>query len=114
THYAPALGWTPSRNISVCYNQSSSICYAANCASEYTATWKSPMPQGNVGHWSRRPSAPLYQLRTARAILLLEPFCVIGPASSVRSHHVGRRAERTTRRIEHCSSHLAWRGCLWQ
>jgi hypothetical protein len=38
---------------------------------------------------------------------------VTGSASGVRSHDVGRRAERTTRRIERRSAHTAWRGCLW-
>ena len=38
-------------------NRSRSISCAANCASGYTATWKSPMPEGNIGPWSHRPSA---------------------------------------------------------
>ena len=49
-----------------------------------------------------------------RAARPLETFRVAGFGSSVRSHDVGRRAERTTRRIERRSAHTAWRGCFWQ
>ena len=43
-----------------------------------------------------------------------EAIRVAGSASGVRSHDVGRRAERTTRRIERRSAHAAWRGRLRQ
>ena len=36
-----------------------------NCASGYTATWKSPMPQGSIGPSSLRPFAPLSLSLTA-------------------------------------------------
>ena len=46
TRYVPAPVLTPLRNISARCNQINSTSCVANCASEFTATWKSPMPQG--------------------------------------------------------------------
>jgi hypothetical protein len=38
-------------------NRTSLMSCAENCASGCTATLKSPMSQGNIAHWSRRPSS---------------------------------------------------------
>ena len=76
----PLPGSTPLRNTSARCNRSRSTSCAENCASEYTATSKSPMPQGSIDHWSRRPSArpsrwptPVCRLLTGR--LLPRWFC---------------------------------------
>jgi hypothetical protein len=49
-----------------------------------------------------------------RATLPLAAVCIIGSRCSVRSNDVGRRAERTARRIERGSPHKPGRGCFWQ
>ena len=51
------LGSTPLLSISGWCRRSKSMFCAANFASGFTVMWKSPMPRGNIGRWSRRPSA---------------------------------------------------------
>ena len=57
----------------------------------------------------------LSQWRTAACRLLtLRIVCVVGVAGRIRSHTVGRGAERAAWRIEHRSPHISRPRCLWK
>ena len=73
-----------------------------DAAGETSATGLAGLLLGPPGGLHPRAAFPLGSIRVA------------GSASGVRSHDVGRRAERTTRRIERRSPHAAWRGRLRQ